>query len=154
MRHCSHLLLSAVLLLLGTRCCRSISPACWARSSKPAGCRCCGARWDRQRGRRTDVHSIVTHIMWAGHLACKKLSGGVLAWLSVWSKVQTCIWPSWCHCHSQSLASVKSRLVPPFWYWLTWVVPEKGPLNGCVYYVSSVKKTHKRTKIHKGTKSN
>jgi len=29
-----------------------------------------------------------------GHPACKKLSGGVLAWLSVWSKVQTCIWPS------------------------------------------------------------
>ena len=28
-----------------------------------------------------------------------------------------------------SLASVKSRLVLPFWYWLTWVVPEKGPLN-------------------------
>ena len=24
------------------------------------------------------------------HLACKKLSGGVLAWLSVWSEVQTC----------------------------------------------------------------
>jgi len=24
----------------------------------------------------------------------KKLSGGVLAWLSVWSEVQTCIWPS------------------------------------------------------------
>jgi len=21
-------------------------------------------------------------------------------------------------------------LVLPFWYWLTWVVPEKGPLNG------------------------
>ena len=29
-----------------------------------------------------------------GHTACKKLSGGVLAWLSVWSEVQTCIWPS------------------------------------------------------------
>ena len=29
-----------------------------------------------------------------GHPACKKLSGGVLAWLFVWSKVQTCIWPS------------------------------------------------------------
>jgi len=28
------------------------------------------------------------------HLACKKLSGEVLAWLSVWSEVQTCIWPS------------------------------------------------------------
>ena len=56
----------------------------------------------------------------------KKLSGGMLAWLSVWSEVQTCIWPSWCLCHSLSLASVKSRLVLPFWYWLTWVVPEKG----------------------------
>jgi len=29
-----------------------------------------------------------------GHPACKKLSGGVLAWLFVWSEVQTCIWPS------------------------------------------------------------
>ena len=28
-----------------------------------------------------------------GHPACKKLSDGVLVWLSVWSKVQTCIWP-------------------------------------------------------------
>ena len=26
-----------------------------------------------------------------GHPACKKLSGGLLAWLSVWSEVQTCI---------------------------------------------------------------
>jgi len=29
-----------------------------------------------------------------GHLAYKKLSSGVLAWSSVWSEVQTCIWPS------------------------------------------------------------
>jgi len=29
-----------------------------------------------------------------GHPACKKLSGELLAWLSVWSEVQTCIWPS------------------------------------------------------------
>ena len=70
----------------------------------------------------------------------------------VWSEAQTCIyihtnlysaknrenesealnlWPSWCHCHSLSLASVKSRLVLPFWYRLTRVVPLKGPLNGC-----------------------
>ena len=28
------------------------------------------------------------------HPACKKLSGGVLEWLSVWSEVQTSIWPS------------------------------------------------------------
>jgi len=78
-----------------------------------------------------------------GHPVCKKLSGGVLVWLSVWSKVQTCIWPSWCHCLSLSLASVKSRLVSPFWYRLTRVVPEKGPLNGCVctmYYYYSAQK--------------
>jgi len=30
------------------------------------------------------------------------------------------------------LASVKSILVLPFWYWLTRVVPEKGSLNVCV----------------------
>ena len=29
-----------------------------------------------------------------GHPSCKKLSGGVLVWLSVWSEVQTCIRPS------------------------------------------------------------
>jgi len=29
-----------------------------------------------------------------GHPVCKKLSGGVLAWLSVWSEVQSCIRPS------------------------------------------------------------
>ena len=63
----------------------------------------------------------------------KKLNGGVLAWLSVWSDVQICIWRCWCQCHSPSLASEKSRLVLPFWYRLTWVVPEKWPLNGCVY---------------------
>jgi len=71
-----------------------------------------------------------------GHPPVKKLSCGVLAWLSVWSDVQTCIWPSECHCHSSSLASVKSRLVLPFWYRLTRVVPEKGPLNGCVCVVT------------------
>jgi len=93
-----------------------------------------------------------------GHPACKKLSGGVLARLFVWSDVQICIWPSWCHCHSLSLASVKSRLVFPFlvpahlgssrkravkWVCdcvcvcrLTWVVPDKGPLNGCVFCVT------------------
>ena len=66
-----------------------------------------------------------------GHPACKKLEqwgAGVV----VWSKVQTCIWPSRFHCHSLSLASVKSRLVLPFSYRLTWVVPEKGLLNVCV----------------------
>ena len=30
-----------------------------------------------------------------------------------------------------SLASFKSRLVLPFWHWLTQIVQEKRPLNGC-----------------------
>ena len=40
------------------------------------------------------------------------------------------------------LASVKSRLVLPFWYRPTRVVPEKGPLNGCVCvcWIRSVKR--------------
>ena len=52
----------------------------------------------------------------------------------VWSEVQTCIYcpADAIATHSLSLASVKSRLVLPFWYQLTLVVPEKGPLNGCV----------------------
>ena len=51
-----------------------------------------------------------------GHPACKKLSGVVLAWLSVWSEVQTCIWPSWCHCHSwfSKIQIVFTLLVPGY----------------------------------------
>ena len=45
-----------------------------------------------------------------GHPACKKQSGLVLAWLSVWSEVQTCIWPSWCHCQSLSHCSSKIQI--------------------------------------------
>ena len=51
--------------------------------------------------------------------------------------------PSRCHCHSLSLASVKSRLVLPFWYRPTQVVVEKGPLNGCV--LLTYKNTHHYT---------
>ena len=43
-----------------------------------------------------------------------------------------CIRPSWCYCHSLSLASVQYRLVLLCWYWFTWVVLDKGPLNRCV----------------------
>ena len=77
-----------------------------------------------------DMLSVLWHCWLGGRKGIRpvKNSGGVLAWLSVWSKVQTCIW----HCHSLFLASVKSRSVLPFWYLLTWVVLEKGPLNGCV----------------------
>ena len=68
----------------------------------------------------------------------KNLSGGVMVWLFVCSEVQTCIWLSWCHCHSLSVASIISRLVLPFWYRLTRVVLDSGQLNGCVcvcYYL-------------------
>jgi len=34
--------------------------------------------------------------------------------------------------------SSKSRLVLPFWYRLTRVVPDKGPLNGCSSSSSSI----------------
>jgi len=79
--------------------------------------------------------SVLWHCWFGGRKGirpAKNLSSEVLVWLSVWSEVQTCLSPSWCHCHSLSLASVKSRLVLPFWYRLTRVVPEKGPLNVCV----------------------
>jgi len=51
---------------------------------------------------RTAIHLLLTYLHKSafsaltllvrrqeGHPACKKLSGGVLAWLSVWSEVQT-----------------------------------------------------------------
>jgi len=49
-----------------------------------------------------------------------------------------------------SLASAKSRLVLPFWYQLTRVVPDKGLLNDCVYIAQwrqcgIAKKTHTHT---------
>jgi len=56
-----------------------------------------------------------------GWKAGRALSGGMLAWLSVWGEVQFCIWPSWCHCRSISLAQVN-----PDWLYLpgfTFLVP-------------------------------
>ena len=81
------------------------------------------------------VPSVLWHCWLGGRKGIrpvKNLSSEVLAWLSVCSEMQTCISPRWCHCHSLSLAPVKSRSVLPFWYWLTQVDPDKGPLNGCV----------------------
>ena len=81
----------------------------------------------------TAFSALTLLVRWQeGHPTWKKQSDWVLVWLSVWNKVQTCIWQSWCHCHSLSLASLKSRLVLPCWYWLTWVVPVKGPIKRCV----------------------
>ena len=79
-------------------------------------------------------HQFMPSVLWhcwlggrKGIRPVKKLSSAVLAWLSVWSKVQACIWPTGFHWHSLSLASVKSRLILLFWYRLTRVVPDKGP---------------------------
>jgi len=56
-------------------------------------------------------------------LVGRQEGGGVLASLSV------------CMAQLMPLPLTVScfRLVLPFWYRLTWVVPDKGPLNGCVY---------------------
>jgi len=44
---------------------------------------------------KTAFSALTLLVGWQeGHPACKKLSGGVLAWLSVWSELQTCIWPN------------------------------------------------------------
>jgi len=70
------------------------------------------------------------------HQACKK-NWVVGYWRGYLTEARCRLaYPSGCHCHSLSLASVKSRLVFPFWYRMTRVVPDKGPLNGCVcvYY--------------------
>ena len=40
--------------------------------------------------------------------------GGMLTWSCVWVKVQICIWPSYWHCYSLSLAPVNSD-----WFYLS-----------------------------------
>jgi len=45
-----------------------------------------------------------------GHPACKTLSGAVLPWLSVWSEVQTCIWPLTFSCFSKVQTGFTSLL--------------------------------------------
>ena len=72
------------------------------------------------------VFSALTLLVWwqEGHPACKKLSGGVLAWLSG-ARCRLAYGPA-DFIATQSLALVKSRLVLPFWYRPTRVVLEKG----------------------------
>jgi len=45
----------------------------------------------KERDENKKTTNVFLHLWQEGHPACKKLSGGVLAWLSVWSEVQTCI---------------------------------------------------------------
>ena len=96
--------------------------------------------------------SCLPSVLWRCWLGSRKGIRPVKNWvvgLSLWSKVQTCIWPNWCHCHSLSLAWVKSRLVLPFWYRPTRVVPERGPLNGCVCVLVSTVSTHYYSLSHR-----
>jgi len=53
-------------------------------------------------------------VLWHCWLGGRKGIRPVLAWLSVWFAVHTYIRPRCCHCHSLSLASVKSWLVFTF----------------------------------------
>jgi len=78
-----------------------------------------------------------------------KKSDWVLAWLSVWSEVQDCILPSWCHCHSLYLAPIN-----PDWFYQidsAFLVlaypgcPVKRPLNECSVAVVKLG-THDRQK--------
>ena len=70
----------------------SIQSCNWTRSYRILGLlglffrreivHCCLQCFDAVGWARKDIRPV------------KNLSGGLLAWLSVWSKMQTCIWPS------------------------------------------------------------
>jgi len=68
---------------------------------------------------------LVGHQEW--YPACKKLSGGVLACHVVRGAglhmAQLMLLPRTVSCFS------KIQIDLPFWYQLTWVVPDRGPLN-------------------------
>jgi len=49
------------------------------------------------------------------HLACKELSSGMLAWLSVWGNMQICI----CSLPLTVFCSTESRLVLLSWFYLS-----------------------------------
>jgi len=73
------------------------------------------------------AYSVLTLLVgWQeGHPACKKLSGGVWAWLSVWGKVQICIFAyvpaDTTAAHCLLLQEIQIGLVLPFRYRLTQV---------------------------------
>ena len=130
-------------------------PACPHSAANPVHAMAAVTRWEGRKDAQSFHRLCSTYryylpsVHWCCWLGSKKgirpvqNCDGVLAWLSLWSEVQTCIWPSLCHCHSLCLASVKSRLFLPFWYQLTRVVPDKGLLSGCVcstyrYYAGSI----------------
>jgi len=78
-------------------------------------------------------------VVWQeGHLGCKTLSDGSVGMVVCLERgadlhmVQLMSLPLTVSCFS------KSWLVLPVWYWITQVVPNKGPLNGCCCYLLSI----------------
>jgi len=65
----------------------------------------------------------LAHKNWVMKCWCGYLSGAKCKWFAYG--------PSDATATPSSLASVKSRIVLPFWYRLMQVVLEKRPLNGC-----------------------
>ena len=81
-------------------------------------CRCANEHYESL------LHSVLWRCWLGGRKSIRpvnKLSGGMLAWLSVWVKMQICIWPSWCYCHSLSVVPINPDLfyLPGF----TFLVP-------------------------------
>ena len=52
-----------------------------------------------------------------GYPACKKLSGWMLAWLSVWGEMQICI------CPADATATLSLASVNPDWFYLSGTGP-------------------------------
>ena len=84
-------------------------------------------RVHKQRPQLIFVHNEAFSAIWRCWLGGRKGIRPVKNWVvgcwrgCVWVKVQICIWPSWCHCHSLSLAPVN-----PDWFYLpgfTFLVP-------------------------------
>jgi len=67
-----------------------------------------------------------------GHPACKNWVVGCWRGYLSGARCRLAYGPADATATHRLFASVKSRLVSPFWYRLTRVVPDKGPLNGCV----------------------
>jgi len=112
----------AVLLLLAWNCTSIGLISC----SHIHNCRCCGSRFrlgtqticnscygvSRKSISKLAFSALTLLVEWQKrHLAWKKLSGGMLAWLYIWAQI--CIWPIWCHCHSLSLAPVNPDVYLP-----------------------------------------
>jgi len=99
-------------------------PAWWS----PGHCHCCCCHMYLKSTALTIGTAFSAFMLLVGqqerHPACKNRVVG--CWHGCLSEASCRLA---CHCHSLSLALVKSRWVLPFWYRLTRVVPEKGPLN-------------------------